>query len=99
MVEITNETIGGNVSYTNGEYRITGDYRVNPKIKNVETMNVSVYKNEQYSGNVNVYTNGEERQVNYNNMNQDDVAEISVEITTLIGELEQKYNSVTLTVE
>lgn len=62
-------------------------------------MNVSVYKNEQYSGNVNVYTNGEERQVNYNNMNQDDVAEISVEITTLIGELEQKYNSVTLTVE
>ena len=61
MVEITNETIGGNVSYTNGEYRITGDYRVNPKIKNVETMNVSVYKNEQYSGNVNVYTNGEEQ--------------------------------------
>ena len=98
MVEITNETIGGNVSYKNGEYKITGDYRVNPKKKNVETMNVSVYKNEQYSGNVNVYTNGEERQVNYNNMNQDDVALISSEISSCISEIEERYSSVSLSI-
>lgn len=99
MIEITNETIGGNVSYTNGEYRIQGDYRVNPETKKIETMNVSVNKNDTYAGNVNVYTNGTDQQVNYNSMKQSDVAEVSNEITSLISELESRYSSVTLTVE
>lgn len=53
-------------------------------------------KNEAYAGNVNIYTNGTEQQVNYNSMKQSDVAEVSTEITALIGELENRYNSVTL---
>lgn len=96
MIEITNETIGGNVSYTNGEYRTQGDYRVNPETKKVDTLNVSVNRNEAYAGNVNIYTNGTEQQVNYNSMKQSDVAEVSTEITALIGELENRYSSVTL---
>ena len=99
MIEITNETIGGNVSYTNGEYRIQGDYRVNTGTKKVYTLNVSVVKNDNNAGNVNVYTNNSERKANYNDMRQEDVDEVSTQITAIIGELEQKYSDVTLTVE
>lgn len=53
---------------------------------------------EAYAGNVNVYTNGQERQVNYNNMNQDDVALISAEISSCISEIEERYSSVSLSI-
>lgn len=98
MIEITNETIGGNVSYTNGEYRIQGDYRVNPETNKVDTLNVSVNRNEAYAGNVNIYTNGTEQQVNYNSMKQDDVALISSEISSCISEIEERYSSVSLSI-
>lgn len=98
MIEITNETIGGNVSYTNGEYRIQGDYRVNPETKKVDTLNVSVNRNEAYAGNVNIYTNGTEQQVNYNSMKQSDVALISSEISSCISEIEERYSSVSLSI-
>lgn len=96
MITITNETIGGNVEYTNGEYRITGDYRINPTTKNLDTLNVSVNKTDAYAGNVNAYKNGEELSYNYNNMKQKDVTAVADEITSLVGELEAKYSAKTL---
>lgn len=96
MITITNETIGGNVSYTNGEYRMTGDYRIGPSTKKIETLNVSVTKSEVYSGNVNAYKNGDELQYNYNNMKQEEVSDIANEITSLVGEIEAKYSNISL---
>lgn len=96
MITITNETIGGNVEYTNGEYRITGDYRINPTTKKLDTLNVSVNKTDAYAGNVNAYKNGEYLSYNYNNMKQEDVTAVADEITSLVGELEAKYSAKTL---
>lgn len=97
MITVTNETIGGNVEYTNGEYRITGDYRINPTTKKLDTLNVSINKSEVYAGNVNAYQSGDELQYNYNNMKQENVANVSVEITSLVTEIEERYSSVSLT--
>ena len=96
MITVTNEMICGNVEYTNGDYRITGDYRVSPKTKKLTSLNVSVNKGEQYAGNVNAYENGEELAYNYNGMKQEDVAGVSVEITELVAELETKYETMNM---
>lgn len=98
MITVTNETIGGNVEYTNGEYRITGDYRINPTTKKLDTLNVSINKSEVYAGNVNAYQSGDELQYNYNNMKQENVAAVSVEISSLVSELEFRYSEKTLSV-
>jgi hypothetical protein len=98
MITVTNETIGGNVEYTNGEYRITGDYRINPTTKKLDTLNVSINKSEVYAGNVNAYQSGDELQYNYNNMKQENVAAVSVEISSLVSELESRYSEKTLSV-
>lgn len=98
MITVTNETIGGNVEYTNGEYRITGDYRINPTTKKLDTLNVSINKSEVYAGNVNAYQSGDELQYNYNNMKQENVANVSVEITSLVTELETRYSGKTLSI-
>lgn len=98
MITVTNETIGGNVEYTNGEYRITGDYRINPTTNKLDTLNVSINKSEVYAGNVNAYQSGDELQYNYNNMKQENVAAVSVEISSLVSELESRYSEKTLSV-
>lgn len=97
MITVTNEMICGNVEYANGDYRITGDYRVSPRTKKLTSLNVSVNKAEQYAGNVNAYENGEELAYNYNGMKQEDVAGVSVEITAVVTELESKYDSIAVT--
>ena len=97
MITITNEMVCGNVAYENGEYKINGDYRVNPTTKKLNTLNVSVNKSDTYAGNVNAYQNGEEISYNYNNMKQEDVTLVANEITSLVTELEAKYSSTALT--
>lgn len=97
MMEILNEVISGNITYTNGDYRIQGDYKINPNTKKVDSMNVSIYKDETYSGNVNVYTdNNGELTSNYNNMLKIEISPIDDEITLIIQELEVKYNTLSL---
>lgn len=97
MITVTNEMICGNVEYTNGDYRITGDYRVSPKTKKLTSLNVSVNKAEQYAGNVNAYENGDTLSYNYNSMKQEEVSSVATEITALVSELESKYSSMALT--
>lgn len=97
MITITNEMVCGNIAYENGDYRITGDYRVDPKTKKLNTLNVSVNKSDTYAGNVNAYHNGEEISYNYNNMKQEYVTLVAEEITSLVTELEAKYSSITFT--
>lgn len=97
MITITNEMVCGNIAYKNGDYKINGDYRVNPTTKKLDTLNVSVNKTDAYAGNVNAYKNGEELSYNYNNMKQDEVTAVADEITALVSELETKYSSMTLT--
>lgn len=97
MITVINEMICGNVEYTNGDYRITGDYRISPKTKKLTSLNVGVNKGVQYAGNVNAYESGEELTYNYNNMKQEDVAGVSVEITAVVTELESKYDSIAVT--
>lgn len=99
MITVTNEMICGNVEYTNGDYRITGDYRISPRTKKLTSLNVSVNKAEQYAGNVNAYENGDTLSYNYNSMKQEEVANVSVEITDLVAKLENKYSSAALTTE
>ena len=96
MITITNEMVCGNVAYENGEYKINGDYRVDPNTKKLNTLNVSVNKTDGYAGSVNAYQNGEQLAYNYNNMKQEDVAAVADEITSLVGELEAKYSAKTL---
>ena len=97
MITITNEMVCGNVAYENGEYKINGDYRVDPNTKKLNTLNVSVNKSDTYAGNVNAYQNGEEIAYNYNGMKQEDVTLVANEITNLVTELEAKYSSTVLT--
>lgn len=97
MITITNEMVCGNIAYQNGDYKINGDYRVNPTTKKLTTLNVSVNKSDTYAGNVNAYQNGEEISYNYNGMKQEDVTLVANEITSLVTELEAKYSSMTLT--
>lgn len=97
MITITNEMVCGNIAYENGDYRITGDYRVDPKTKKLNTLNVSVNKANEYAGNVNAYQSGEELAYNYNNMKQEYVTLVAEEITSLVTELEAKYTSMALT--
>lgn len=96
MITITNEMVCGNVAYESGEYKINGDYRVDPNTKKLNTLNVSVNKTDGYAGSVNAYQNGEQLAYNYNNMKQEDVAAVADEITSLVGELEAKYSAKTL---
>lgn len=95
MIEITNEMIAGNISYTNGNYRMDGDYRVNPSTHKVEVMNVSVMKSDEPVGSVNAYMNGE-LLCNYNGMIQSSVSEVSVEISALIQEIENRYSGISI---
>lgn len=97
MTTITNEMICGNIAYENGEYKISGDYKVDPSTKKLNALNVSINKSDAYVGNVNTYQNGEELVYNYNGMKQEDVTLIAEQITTLITELESKYANMTLT--
>lgn len=97
MITITNEMVCGNIAYENGDYRITGDYRVDPTTKKLNTLNVSVNKANEYAGNVNAYQNGEELAYNYNGMKQEDVTLVAGEITSLVTELETKYSSAAFT--
>lgn len=97
MITITNEMVCGNIAYENGDYKINGDYRVNPTTKKLNTLNVSVNKSDTYAGNVNAYQNGDELAYNYNGMKQEDVTLVANEITSLVTELEAKYTSVALT--
>ena len=97
MITITNEMVCGNVAYESGEYKINGDYRVDPNTKKLNTLNVSVNKSDTYAGNVNAYQNGEEIAYNYNGMKQEDVTLVANEITNLVTELEAKYSSTALT--
>lgn len=96
MITITNEMVCGNIAYENGEYKINGDYRIDPNTKKLNTLNVSVNKTEGYAGSVNAYQNGEQLAYNYNNMKQEDVTAVATEITSLVGELEAKYSAKTL---
>lgn len=96
MITITNEMICGNIAYENGEYRINGDYRVDPNTKKLNTLNVSVNKADAYAGSVNAYQNGEQLAYNYNNMKQENATAVADEITSLVGELEAKYSAKTL---
>lgn len=96
MITITNEMVCGNVAYENGEYKINGDYRVDPNTKKLNTLNVSVNKTDGYAGSVNAYQNGEQLAYNYNNMKQEEVTLVAEEITNLVTELEAKYSAKTL---
>lgn len=93
MITITNEMLCGNIAYKNGDYKINGDYRVNPTTKKLNTLNVSVNKSDTYAGNVNAYQNGDELSYNYSSMKQEDVTLVAEEITSLVTELEAKYAS------
>lgn len=97
MITITNEMICGNIAYENGEYRISGDYKIAPDTKKLNTLNISVTKNNVFFGNANVYRSGDELGCNYNDMKQDYASDIADEITALVSELEAKYSSMALT--
>lgn len=97
MIEVLNEVISGNITYTNGDYRIQGDYKINPNTKKVDSINVSIYKDEIHSGNVNVYIDNDgELTSNYNNMLKTEISPIDDEITLMIQELEVRYNTLSL---
>lgn len=97
MIEVLNEVISGNITYTNGDYKIQGDYKINPNTKKVDSINVSIYKDEIYSGNVNVYTDNDgELTSNYNNMLKTEISPIDDEITLMIQELQIRYNTLSL---
>ena len=97
MITIANEMVCGNIAYENNGYKINGDYRVDPATKKTTALNVSVNKGESYSGTVNAYQNGQELSYNYNSMKQEDVSGVAAEITSLVTELEAKYQSIVLT--
>lgn len=93
---ITNERIAGNFSYENGEYKVSGDFKVNPETKKMETLNSSVLHENENIGTVNAYKSGDEIRYNYNEMTQENVTPVASVIESLVSELEARYANVAL---
>lgn len=91
MITVTNEMVCGNIAYESGNYKMDGDYKVEPNTKKLNMLNVSITKNEIYSGSVNAYKNGDELAYNYNSMKQEDVTSIATGVATIVSEIEGRY--------
>lgn len=96
MITIKNEQTLGNFEYTSGNYTLTGEHRValdgklnqlnNGQVKKENGMIVgyfSAYRNE----------NEEEAKVNINNIETEDIADISSAISACITEITSHYSA------
>lgn len=96
MITIKNEQTVGNFEYTSGNYTLTGEHRISADGKLNQLNNGQVKKeNGMIVGYFSAYRNEneEEAKVNINNIDTEDIADISAAISACIGEITSHYNA------
>lgn len=96
MITIKNEQTVGNFEYTSGNYTLTGEHRIGQDGKLNQLNNGMVKKeNGMIVGYFSAYRNEneEDAKVNINNIETEDISDISAAISACITEIAQHYSA------
>lgn len=94
MITVTNETTCGKVEFSNENYKLNGDFKVEPKTGKVNMLNLSILRDTNI-GNVSVSMENGTLKFSYNRINQNDVEAVVASVNSIISELEAKYKPIT----
>lgn len=96
MLIVTNEMTCGNIEYTSGDYKFTGDFKISPITGKVNSFNVYLSNsgdsnNHMSSGNASGYLSDGSLKISVSNVDQS-ISDIIVNMmNNLVTELESKY--------
>lgn len=94
MITVTNELTCGKVEFLNENYKLSGDFKVEPKTGKINTLNLSIFGDTNI-GNVSASMENGTLKFSYNRIDQSNVERVVASVNSIVTELEAKYKPIT----